>query len=159
MCNRTSAYSGRGSLLPTREDTDGVRRPSKGVGASHQCSRVNDQPSGWKKVVTYTLELPNTVSSLDDLHAFPRLSKQDVLCTHVGASGRVSYLEGQRQRQRERERHRESLRNMAVAVSYSVGGTALGTEYIMPHITTYKTLRTRRCCRRNHRRGRQQTQS
>ena len=46
MCNRTSALSCRGSLLPNRGDTDGVRRPpfcdppSKGVGAPHQRPRV-----------------------------------------------------------------------------------------------------------------------
>ena len=56
MCTRTSAYSGRGSLLPTREDTDGVRRPpapSKGVGAPHQCSRVLKTRSEWGEFVTY----------------------------------------------------------------------------------------------------------
>ena len=48
MCARQHKW---GSLLPNREDTDGVRRPppSKGVGAPHQCSRVNEQRSGWEE--------------------------------------------------------------------------------------------------------------
>ena len=37
---RTSAYSGRGSLLPNRDETDGVRRP-------HQGPQFNQKRSGW----------------------------------------------------------------------------------------------------------------
>ena len=50
MWNRTSAYSGRGSVLPnsTKRTLMGCADPpSKGVGAPHQCSRVNKKRSGW----------------------------------------------------------------------------------------------------------------
>ena len=48
MYNRTSAYNGRGGLLPNSERAlIGCAGPSsKGVGVPHQCSRVNEQRSG-----------------------------------------------------------------------------------------------------------------
>ena len=51
----TAEICSRGSLLPNREDTDGVRRPRllRGRGAPHQCSRVHQKLSGWGEVVTY----------------------------------------------------------------------------------------------------------
>ena len=47
---RTSAYSGRGSLLPNREYADEVRRPPEEEGSAHTISVLeltNTEVDGW----------------------------------------------------------------------------------------------------------------
>ena len=72
MCNRKSAYSGRGSLLPTREDTD--------VGSVHpsQCSRVNKKTKWMEGVCHLNLPMYSAKMMADRARLAGLASKADV---------------------------------------------------------------------------------